>query len=136
MSTSQLLAVAGGFAILAMVLANAVNVLSEFVRNRYAHDIGHWMRVRLLNQILAQPYSYYLENNSAVLLKKVYTDVMGYVNGVLLPLLEAFARLVTCVMLTVTLLFVHLKIALVAATIIGSFYIAVSYTHLTLPTKA
>ncbi len=122
MDNGQLLTVAGVFAIAMLVIANVLNIASEFVRNRYAHDFGHWMRMRLLNRILDQPYGYFLENNSAVLLKKVYSDVMGYITGVLLPLLESTARLVTSVLLIITLLFIHLKIALTAAVGLCGFY--------------
>jgi ATP-binding cassette subfamily C protein len=127
MSNNQLLAVAGVFAILMMFAANFVCVAAEYVRNRYAHDYGHWLRMRLLNQMLAQPYSYFTQHNSSVLFKKVYGDVMGYINGVLLPLLDTVARAFTCLLLIVTLLFVHLKIALIAATFLAVFYFAVFF---------
>lgn len=125
MSSSEVLIFAGLFSISMMFLSNGINIASEFVRNRYAHDFGHWLRMRLLNRMLNQPYSYYVENNSAVLLKKVYSDVMGYVTGVLLPLLEATSRFFMSILLIVTLLFIHLKIALSAAVLICGFYIAI-----------
>lgn len=125
LTDNQLLTAFGMFAITMMVLSNLSNILSEFVRARYAHQYGHWLRIRLLNQILAQPYGYYLENNSAVLLKKVYTDVLVYVQRVLLCGLEALARIVTASLLIVTLLFVHPGIALTAAFVFGGFYLAI-----------
>lgn len=127
MDGTQLLTIAGIFAALMILASNLINILSEFIRSRYAHDFGHWLRLHLLNRILDQPYGYYLENHSAVLLKKVYTDVMGYVNGVLLPLLEAVTRLFTSALLILALLFIHLQIALSAAVVICSFYLAVYF---------
>lgn len=127
MDSQQLLTVAGMFAVAMMFAANFVNIASEYVRNRYAQDFGHWLRLRLLNRMLSQPYGYFRVSNSAVLFKKVYTDVMGYVNGVLLPLLESSARLLTSLLLIGTLLFIHLKIALTAAAVICGFYLAMYF---------
>ena len=125
MENSQLLLVAGLFSISMMFLANFVCVVGEYVRNKYAHDYGHWLRIQLLNRMLDQPYSYFMQNNSSVLFKKVYTDVMGYINFVLLPLLEVIAKIFTCLLLVFTLLFIHLKIALLAAAGLTGFYLII-----------
>ena len=128
MNNGQLLAVAGVFAVGMMFLSNGFNIVSEYKRNRYAHDYGHWLRKRLLLKILDRPYSYFLEVNSAILLKKVYGDVMGYIRGVLLPILEGLVRLATSILLITVLLFVHLKIALLAAAGLCGFYIVIYFS--------
>ena len=107
MEDRQLLLVAGIIAIVALLLSNAVNLLSEYVRTRYAQDFAHWLRVRLLRRIASQPYTYFLQRNSGDLLKKVIGDVMNYAGGVLLPLLDTVARVLTGVLLLATLFLVQ-----------------------------
>jgi ATP-binding cassette, subfamily B, bacterial PglK len=122
MENRQLLLVAGIIAIVALLLSNAVNLLSEYARTRYAQNFAHWLRVRLLRRIASQPYTYFLQRNSGDLLKKVMGDVMNYAGGVLLPLLDTVARVLTAVLLLATLFLVQPVIALSAAVILGGFY--------------
>lgn len=122
MDNRQLLLTAGIIAIVALLLSNAVNLLAEYARTRYAHSFGHWLRVRLLRRIISQPYGYFLQRNSAELVKKVMGDVMNYITGVLLPLLDAVARGLTAVLLLATLFLVHPLIALCATIGLGGFY--------------
>src|SRR6476620_403103 len=123
MENRQLLLVAGIIAIFALVLSNAVNLLSEYARTRYAQNFAHWLRVRLLRRMASQPYSYFLQRNSGELLKKIFTDVINYTVGVLLPLLDTIARALTAVLLLATLFWVQPVIALSAALGLGGFYV-------------
>jgi len=125
MDDGRLLLVAGVFAIVMLFLANGVNLAAEFVRTRYAHQFGHWLRVRLLRKIASRPYTDFLQENSGVLVKKVVGDVMGYTSGVLLPLLDSLARIATIVLLIATLFLVHPQIAIFASLGLGLFYVAV-----------
>src|SRR5262249_25213481 len=125
MENRQLLLVAGIIAILALLLSNAVNLLSEYARTRYSQNFGHWLRVRLLRRMASQPYTYFLQRNSADLLKKIMGDVMNYTSGVLLPLLDTVARVLTAVLLLVTLFLVQPVIALSAAIVLGAYYVII-----------
>lgn len=125
MDDGRLLLVSGVFAIVMLFLSNGVNLLAEFVRTRYAHQFGHWLRVRLLRQIATRPYTDFLQENTGVLVKKVVGDVMSYTTGVLLPLLDSLARLATIILLVATLFLVHPQIAISASLGLGIFYAAV-----------
>ena len=100
MENRQLLLVAGLIAIVGLLVSNAVNLLAEYARNRYAQNFAHWLRVRLLRRMASQPYNYFLQRNSGDLLKKIMADVMNYTNGVLLSLLDTVARVLTAVLST------------------------------------
>jgi ABC-type multidrug transport system, ATPase and permease components len=123
MENRQLLLIAGLIAIVALLASNAVNLLAEYSRTRYSQNFGHWLRVRLLSQIASQPYAYFLQRNSGDLLKKILGDVTNYTNGVLLPLLDTVARVLTAGLLLVTLFLVQPVIALSAAIGLGGFYV-------------
>jgi ABC-type multidrug transport system fused ATPase/permease subunit len=70
----------------------------------------------------SQPYTYFLQRNSGDLLKKIMNDVTNYAGGVLLPLLDTVARVLTAVLLLATLFLVQPIIAISAAVILGGFY--------------
>ncbi len=125
MENRQLLLVAGIIAIVALLLSNSVNVVAEYARTRYAQNFAHWLRVRLLRRMASQPYTYFLQRNSGDLLKKVMGDVSNYTGGVLLPLLDTVARVLTAVLLLATLFLVQPVIALSAAIVLGAYYVII-----------
>jgi ATP-binding cassette, subfamily B, bacterial PglK len=125
MENRQLLLVAGTIAIFALLLSNAVNLVSEYARTRYAQNFAHWLRVRLLRRMASQPYTYFLQRNSGDLLKKIISDVSNYTGGVLLPLLDTIARVLTAVLLLATLFLVQPVIALSAAVVLGAYYVVI-----------
>ena len=125
MENQQLLLLTGVIAVAALLASNAVNLLAEYARTRYAQNFGHWLRVRLLRRIASQPYTYFLQRNSGDLLKKIVADVMNYTSGVLLPLLDSVARGLTAVLLLATLFLVQPVIALSAAIVLGAFYMII-----------
>jgi len=123
MTNWELLITTGIIAIVGVLFSNAINLLSEYARTRYAGNFAHWLRVRLLRRMASQPYTYFLQRNSGELLKKVFTDVVNYTNGVLLPLLDTVARAFTSLLLLATLFLVQPVIALSAAIGLGGFYL-------------
>ncbi len=125
MENRQLLLVAGVIAVAALLASNAVNLLAEYARTRYAQNFAHWLRVRLLRRMASQPYAYFLQRNSGDLLKKILGDVGNYTIGVLLPLLDTVARVLTAVLLLATLFLVQPVIALSAAIVLGGFYVII-----------
>ena len=125
MENRQLLLVAGVIAVAALLASNAVNLLAEYARTRYSQNFAHWLRVRLLRRMASQPYTYFLQRNSGDLLKKILGDVANYTIGVLLPLLDTVARVLTAVLLLATLFLVQPVIALSAAIVLGGFYVII-----------
>jgi ATP-binding cassette subfamily C protein len=125
MDNAKLLIWAGALSVSVLVLSNAANLLSDYVRARYGHGLGHWLRLRLLEQIATRPWGYFLTQNTGVLIKKANNDVINMVQFVLLPLLEGIARLVTAALLVVTLLLVNFTVAAIAAFVLGLYYVVV-----------
>jgi ATP-binding cassette, subfamily B, bacterial PglK len=125
MGNRELLITAGIIAVVGLLLSNAVNLLAEYARTRYAHSFAHWLRVRLLRRMASQPYGYFLQRNSGDLLRKVMGDVTNYTSGVLLPLLDSIARALTAALLLATLFLVQPVIAVSAALGLGAFYLVI-----------
>src|SRR5262249_13895296 len=124
-SNRELLMVAGVIAVVGLLFSNAINLLAEYGRTRYAQNFAHWLRIRLLRRMASQPYTYFLQRNSGELLKKVLYDVTNYTTGVLLPLLDSVARALTAVLLLATVFLVQPVIAVSAAILLGGFYVII-----------
>lgn len=125
MSDRGLLIGAGLFSIAMLFLANGLLLLGEVVRLRYAEGLGHWLRQRLLTQMVTNPYGYFLQRNTGELLKKAVGDVQSMIRGVLLPALDSASRILTVLLLLITLLIIDPLIACAATLGLGGFYVAV-----------
>ena len=125
MSQNVMLIWAGVASIVLLLVANAASLAGEVIRTRYGHGLGHFLRTRLMQALANRPYGYFLQKNSAALMHKVTGDVMQFINGVFLPLMEVLSRLVTLALLLLTIFLVQPMIALGAAAILGGFYATV-----------
>ncbi len=122
MTDRTLLIAAGCFALIMLFVSNGLLLLGEITRIRYAQGLGHWLRLRLISHITANPYGYFLERNTGELLKKTATDVDQMVQGVLLPLLDGASRVLSILLLFGSLLFVDPPLAIAATVGLGGFY--------------
>jgi ATP-binding cassette subfamily C protein len=122
MNDLQLLIWAGGFAVFMLFFANGITMIAEYARIKYAHNYGHWLRMKLLQKITARPYSVFLKTNTGIFVKKIVADVGMFVNVILLLLLESMTRLLTIIMLIATIYFIHPQIALFIGGGLGLYY--------------
>jgi ATP-binding cassette subfamily C protein len=122
---SELLYIAGFLSIALLFVSNASSLLGDYVRARYSHGLGHWLRVRLLQEMASKPWSYFLQQNTGILLKKASGDVLAMVHNVLIPLLEATSRMISSVLLVLTLFLFSPAIAAGATIALTSYYLVV-----------
>lgn len=125
LTDNQLLLLAGLFALCMLLLSNVIMLGAEMIRVRYTYGFAHWLRMRLLRRILNNPYSYFLQRNTGELMKKASGDVGAYVSGVLGPMLEAVARLITVSFLLMTLVIINPVLAISAAIGFAVYYLLI-----------
>jgi len=122
MSTNHLLAAAGIFSIVMLLIASIGSMVSEYVRIRYAYSFSQWIRGELLRSYASRPYSYFLQRNSALLSQRIQ-DIHSFTVNVLLPLGEILTRLVLISMLAATVFYVQPFVAVGALVLLGGFYL-------------
>ena len=122
LTTNQLLAAAGFFAILMLVLASVGSMVSEYTRIRYAYNFSQWLRRELMSSYAKRPYSYFLLRNSASLNQRIL-DIHNFTINVLLPLGEILTRIVLISLLVGMFFYVQPMIALGAFVLLGGFYL-------------
>lgn len=122
MSDHQLLIAAGIASIGMLVLMNGLSLLNDITRLRYGHDLTHDLRARMVRSIMAQPYAYFLERNTGAMIQRLLGDVGTYIQGVFLPILECFSRMLAFGLLLITVFVVQPWLALLAGVFLGLFY--------------
>lgn len=124
MDNNHLLVVAGCFSILMLVIASAGSIASEVIRIRYAYGFCHWLRRRLFESYATHPYGFFLRRNTADLNQKLW-DIMTFIQSVLLPIGEIFARIVMVILLVGTVFLVQPWVAIGGVVVLGGFYFSV-----------
>lgn len=122
LTTNQLLASAGLFAIVMLVVASVGSMVSEYLRIRYAYNFSQWLRRELMRSYAKRPYSYFLLRNSASLNQRIL-DIYNFTINVLLPLGEIITRIVLISLLVGMFFYVQPMVALGAVVLLGGFYL-------------
>ena len=125
MTDQTLLIVAGLAAIAMLLISNGLHLLTVYATASYTRGFGHWLRVRLLRQIVGQDYSYFLQRSTAVMHRKINGDVQTYIGQVLVPLFTAAAGLINVALLALMLVLVDPVVALTCGLILGLSYAAI-----------
>lgn len=124
MSTETMLYVAGALSIMLLLAANTISLASEIARMRYGHEFGHYLRLELMKSLSRRPYSFFLENSSSNAMQKVVGDVVHFINGLLLPLLDSLSRFLTLAFLLIAVFVIEPVLALTSAVVLFGSYLA------------
>jgi len=122
MELNQLLILAGCFAIIMLFVAGIGSIVSDCIRVLYSYGFSHWLKGRLLRSYAQRPYAYFLRRNTALMNQRV-NDITSFTYNVMLPLGEAFSRIVLILLLLAGFFFVQPFAALGAMLIFGGFYL-------------
>ena len=115
----------GGASLFALVVSNGFGAYMTWRLKRFAETSGQSIAVRLMRGYLGQPYAFFLNRNSADLVRNLMNEVPLVVNGILMPGLELLSRSTAVVFVTVLVFSVDPVLALLAGTVFGSLYAVV-----------
>lgn len=124
-SDRDLLVGSGIVTVSAIMIANVVALIAELLRARFVHSIGSSMRRDLLSDTLRQPYSFFLESDPSEAFQTIQVDVQQFCTNVLMPMLTAFAAILSIVVLLTVMTLADPVLALSAVCCVGLFYIAI-----------
>lgn len=126
----EILIATGVALIVALFAANAVSLFGEYYRARFTWRFTHWLRMQMLSQISARAYSWFAQQNSAILIKKISQDINQFSGSVLSPLIDSTARLLTSLFLLIGMLWIEPLLVSITAAILLLVYV-VSFFGLT-----
>lgn len=122
-STNRFLVFTGIVVLVILVASNFFVFLTNWGLARFSWMRSHSVSIRLLRNYLFQPYSFFLNQNSALLGKNILSEVQVAVKGVIVPLLEILSRVIVAIFIFVLLLVVEPILALSSIIILGGAYV-------------
>ena len=116
---------AAAFLIISAVGSTIVRMALLWVQQKFTLGLEQDLTMTIFARSLRQPYSWYLKQNSSVLLasqQKISVVIFGVVN----PLLQAFSSGFMALAMTLFLIVLDPRAALIAGSVIGATYAGIS----------
>ena len=116
-------------AIVFVILISSISfkALTTYAQRRFTEMRQYTVGKRLIEAYLQQPYSWFLNRNSADLGKTILSEVEQVIASGIGPLLELIARSLIVFLLTTLLLIIDLKLALIVGSTLGLAYYLIYY---------
>ena len=121
-STTAFLTALGMAVVVVLAVSNAFSALALWGMLRFSYGMHHRLSNRLFRSYLAQPYSFFVERNSASFSKTILTEVMQVIQGVMTPVLNITARSLVVVALVGLLIVLDPMLAMVIVLVLGGVY--------------
>jgi ATP-binding cassette, subfamily B, bacterial PglK len=112
-----------GIGVLALItLSNALAAFTTWLILRYIASSHYALSYSLLRRYVHAPYSYFLRRNTSELSKNILEEANTLMNGVILPLMQAFAKGTVALFILGFLVIVHPLLALSVTAVFGGAY--------------
>ena len=118
----QFLILMGFIVFLLLIVSISFKAFTSYIQVRYIKMCEHNIAVRLIEGYLNQPYSWFLNRNSAILGKSILSEVSGVISKGLTPMMNLITNSFTTLTLFILLIAVEPKLTFIAIIIIGIFY--------------
>lgn len=112
-----------GFLSLIIVICSTIfKILTQYAVNRFASLQRHYFATRLLKIYLQQNYEFFIQRNSATLVKNILSEVDQLIWTMILPALTLMSYGVVLLAMIGILLLYDPLMAMATATVLGTFY--------------
>ena len=120
--------IALGFIVFGLLVTSLMfKAITNYFQLRFVHMRDYSIAKRLVEGYLHQPFSWFLNRNSAELGKNILSEVSQVINSCIKPLMELIAKGTVAVALILLLIFTDPMLALIVGSTIGSFYGLIFY---------
>ncbi|NNP73971.1 ABC transporter ATP-binding protein [Acinetobacter defluvii] len=121
-STNQFIIYLGSISLLVVIFSAILKIITQYSLNRFSSLQRHYFSSRLLNIYLKQNYNFFIQRNSADLIKILLNDVDQVVIGILKPLLMILSYGLIVIAMVILLIFYNPLMAITIAGVIIIFY--------------
>ena len=112
---------------LLLILSLIVKALTTYLQERFVQLSEYNIGKRLIEIYLRQPYSWFLNRNSADLGKNILSEVMQVINNGIRPLIELIAKSLIAIALIILLFIVDPILTMIVGSSLGSAYVLIFY---------
>jgi len=124
-STRTFLIVLGMIVFAIILFNNLLSALTEWALVRFTCLRGHTLARRLFAKYLSQPYSFFLNENTANLGANILNEVGNFLKGLLRPFMEMVAKMIVTLFIFALLLAVDPLLAIIVGATLGSAYLLI-----------
>lgn len=115
-----------GFLSLGIVIFSTIfKIMTQYAVNRFASLQRHYFAIRLLKIYLQQNYEFFIQRNSAALVKNILSEVDQLIWTMILPALTLMSYGIVLLSMVGILLLYDPMMALVTALVLGLFYASI-----------
>ncbi len=108
-----------------LIFSLSFKAITIYAQMRFIQMRGHSIGKKLLETYLHQPYSWFLNHNSADLSKNILSEVTIITNQALLPIFNLITHSFISLFLIFLLFFIDIKLTLIITFVIGSLYFVI-----------
>ena len=108
-----------------LVFSLAFKAITIYAQIRFAHMREHSIGKRLIEGYLSQPYSWFLNRNSADLSKTLFSEIHIVCTQALVPLINFIAATTLVISILILLIVVDPQVAFLIATTLGLAYLII-----------
>ena len=112
---------------LLLMLSLIVKALTTYLQERFVQLSEYNIGKRLIEIYLRQPYSWFLNRNSADLGKNILSEVMQVINNGIRPLIELIAKSLIAIALIILLFIFDPILTIIVGSSLGSTYVLIFY---------
>lgn len=120
--SEQVIVASGILACAILVVTNAIIVANSWLMLRFSWGLHHRLSTTLLGRYLNRPYESFLSENTSQLASNLMVQVRLSTEGVLVPMVTAFGRVVATLALLLLLGLMEPRLALAALLLVTSVY--------------
>lgn len=121
-STNRFLFFTGLVFLAVLIISNIVSAFTAWFILRFTFDRGHSLSERLLSKYLSQPYTFFLNRNTAELTKNIMSEVARFIGGVLLPGITLATKSIVVLFIMTLLFFMDPFLAITVMLVLGCAY--------------
>ena len=126
-NNSQFLFALGVFVFLLLVISLTFKAITTYAQTRFIKMRQYSISKRIVENYIYQPYSWFLNRNSADLGKTILSEVDTIIGRGVTPMMELISRGMVSITLIVLLLLVDTKLTIIVGFIIGGAYGLIFY---------
>ncbi len=125
----------GIFVFLLLITSISFKALTIYFQVRFSKMCEYSISINLIKSYLYQPYSWFLNRNSAVLGKSILSEVSNVISKGLVPMMNLITNSFITLTLFILLIIANPKLTLIAIITISLFYVLVYMLNLNLMKK-
>jgi len=121
-TTSESLALFGAISlIIVYIFKNLYLFAYKYIKTKFVHNRKVYLQNRVFKAYMAAPYTFYINRNSAELLRNVNSEVNKIIKGTIMPILEISLNAIMFVLITGSLLYLEPVITIITIVLMGGF---------------